>query len=270
MRLAAFAQVLPAVGNGLLALGPLEHRRHRRPVPRRAARRPETGTDGLDGGHRLPVATRREHRRRCSARVRRRKAHQWDQAPRRCGHLGLLLVVLVSLRPARKSATGGRRVGAGCWSGCGRAMPSVAVVFVFTQGGYAGCLVHWARRVLRVAIEIVRKLLTSKVSRSCRGWDGTHIELADALPAAGPRLRTAPRKPRGHGQVDHDRTDYDPRTGTRTRTTPLDAARPLTPSQTRSQCGSASSRRPAANPASRSVASVRPARAVPALPAATA
>ena len=119
-----------------------------------------------------------------------------------------------------------RRVGAGCWSGCGRAMPSVAVVFVFTQGGYAGCLVHWARRVLRVAIEIVRMLLTSKVSRSCRGWDGTHIELADALPAAGPRLRTAPRKPRGHGQVDHDRTDYDPRTGTRTRTTPLDAARP--------------------------------------------
>ena len=110
VRLAAFAQVLPAVGNGLLALGPLEHRRHRRPVPRRAARRPETGTDGLDGGHRLPVATRREHRRRCSARVRRRKAHQWDQAPRRCGHLGLLLVVLVSLRPARKSATGGRRV----------------------------------------------------------------------------------------------------------------------------------------------------------------
>jgi len=35
------------------------------------------------------------------------------------------------------------------------AMPSVALVFA--DGGYAGRLVDWARRVLRVVLEIVRK-----------------------------------------------------------------------------------------------------------------
>lgn len=43
-------------------------------------------------------------------------------------------------------------------------MPIVALVFA--DGGHVGRLVGWARRVLRIVLQIVRKLLPYKVSRS--------------------------------------------------------------------------------------------------------
>ncbi len=64
--------------------------------------------------------------------------------------LGLLLVVLVTAASVQ-DRDGGRRV----LDRLRFAMPSVALVFA--DGGYAGRLVQWARRVLRVVLEIVRK-----------------------------------------------------------------------------------------------------------------
>jgi transposase len=64
--------------------------------------------------------------------------------------LGLLLVVLVTAASVQ-DRDGGRRV----LDRLRFAMPSVALVFA--DGGYTGRLVDWARRVLRVVLEIVRK-----------------------------------------------------------------------------------------------------------------
>lgn len=64
--------------------------------------------------------------------------------------LGLLLVVMVTAASVQ-DRDGGRRV----LDRLRFTMPSVALVFA--DGGYAGRLVSWARRVLRVEVEIVRK-----------------------------------------------------------------------------------------------------------------
>ncbi len=64
--------------------------------------------------------------------------------------LGLLLVVLVTAASVQ-DRDGGRHV----LDRLRFAMPSVALVFA--DGGYAGRLVIWARRVLRVILAIVRK-----------------------------------------------------------------------------------------------------------------
>lgn len=64
--------------------------------------------------------------------------------------LGLLLVVLVTAASVQ-DRDGGRRV----LDRLRFAMPSVALVFA--DGGYAGRLVEWTRRVLRIMLDIVRK-----------------------------------------------------------------------------------------------------------------
>jgi len=64
--------------------------------------------------------------------------------------LGLLLVVMVTAASVQ-DRDGGRRL----LDRLRFAMPSVALVWA--DGGYAGQLVEWARRVLRVTLEIVRK-----------------------------------------------------------------------------------------------------------------
>ena len=56
-----------------------------------------------------------------------------------------------SPQPECKTATGGARV----LDWAKMAMPSLALVFA--DGGYAGRLVVWARRVLRIVVDIVRK-----------------------------------------------------------------------------------------------------------------
>ncbi|MDN5852290.1 MAG: IS5 family transposase [Actinomycetia bacterium] len=64
--------------------------------------------------------------------------------------LGLLLVVMVTAACVQ-DRDGARRL----LDRLRFAMPSVALVWA--DGGYAGQLVEWARRVLRVTLEIVRK-----------------------------------------------------------------------------------------------------------------
>lgn len=64
--------------------------------------------------------------------------------------LGLLLVVMVTAASVQ-DRDGGRRV----LDRLRFTMPSVALFFA--DGGYAGRLLDWARRVLRVEVEIVRK-----------------------------------------------------------------------------------------------------------------
>jgi transposase len=64
--------------------------------------------------------------------------------------LGLLLVVFVTAASVQ-DRDGGRRV----LDRLRFTMPSVALIFA--DGGYAGRLVHWARRVLRFVLQIVRK-----------------------------------------------------------------------------------------------------------------
>lgn len=64
--------------------------------------------------------------------------------------LGLLLVVLVTAASVQ-DRDGGRRL----LDRLRFAMPSVALVFA--DGGYAARLVTWAKRVLRVIVQIVRK-----------------------------------------------------------------------------------------------------------------
>jgi transposase len=64
--------------------------------------------------------------------------------------LGLLLVVMVTAASVQ-DRDGGRRL----LDRLRFAMPSVALMWA--DGGYAGQLVEWARRVLRVTLEIVRK-----------------------------------------------------------------------------------------------------------------
>jgi len=64
--------------------------------------------------------------------------------------LGLLLVVLVTAASVQD-----RDGGAQVLDRARMAMPSLALVFA--DGGYAGRLVRWARRVLRTVVEIVRK-----------------------------------------------------------------------------------------------------------------
>ena len=63
---------------------------------------------------------------------------------------GLLLVVLVTAASVQ-DRDGGRRV----LDRAKMAMPSLALVFA--DGGYAGKLVAWARRIPRIVLEIVRK-----------------------------------------------------------------------------------------------------------------
>ncbi len=64
--------------------------------------------------------------------------------------LGLLLVVLVTAASVQ-DRDGGVRV----LDRARMAMPSLALVFA--DGGYAGWLLAWARRVLHIVVEIVRK-----------------------------------------------------------------------------------------------------------------
>ncbi len=66
------------------------------------------------------------------------------------GTFGLLLVIVVTAGGVQ-DRDGGRRL----LDRLRFAMPSVALVWA--DGGYAGRLVDWARRVLRVGLEIVRK-----------------------------------------------------------------------------------------------------------------
>jgi len=47
------------------------------------------------------------------------------------------------------------------------AMPSLALVFA--DGGYAGRLVAFARRLLRIVVQVVRKPEGNAASPSCRG-----------------------------------------------------------------------------------------------------
>jgi hypothetical protein len=93
-------------------------------------------------------------------------------------------------------------------------MPSLALVFA--DGGYAGRLVRWARRVLRTVVEVVRKP-TGNMASPCypstgwsnarwAGWLTAHCRLARDY-------ERLPRTCRGLGQVGHDRT-HDPPTGT--------------------------------------------------------
>ena len=64
--------------------------------------------------------------------------------------LGLLVVVLVTAASA-----GDRDGGARVLDRAKRAMPSLALVFA--DGGYAGRLVAFARRLLRIVVQVVRK-----------------------------------------------------------------------------------------------------------------
>lgn len=91
--------------------------------------------------------------------------------------LGLLLVVLVTAASVQ-DRDGGRRV----LDRLRFAVPSVALVFA--DGGYAGRLVEWARRVLRVVLEIVRKP---------EGQTVAHPGSVTRCPRPSPRRRSSER-----------------------------------------------------------------------------
>ncbi len=76
--------------------------------------------------------------------------------------LGLLLVVMVTAANVQ-DRDGGKRV----LDRLRITMPSV--VTVFADGGYAGRLVAYARRVLRIAVEVVRKP-ADQVGFAVRRW----------------------------------------------------------------------------------------------------
>ena len=125
--------------------------------------------------------------------------------------LGLLVVVLVTAASA-----GDRDGGARVLDRAKMAMPSLALIFA--DGGYAGRLVAFARRLLRIVVQVVRKPEGQRgfaVPAPAPGG-GAHLVLADRAPPSGTGLRTPSRALRSLGQVGHDRT-HDPPAGPRTR-----------------------------------------------------
>jgi hypothetical protein len=112
----------------------------------------------------------------------------------------LLLVVLVTAASVQ-DRDGGRLVLARARMG----MPSI--VQVWADGGYVGKLVDFARQMLQVALEIVKKPKGNTPSRRCpaagwwsgpcRGWCGAAA--SDMTTNGFPRPRG------GHGQMGHDR-----------------------------------------------------------------
>ena len=87
---------------------------------------------------------------------------------------------------------------------------------VWADGGYARRLVDWARSVLALTVQDIKRADdTSGFKVLPRRWviERTFGWMV-ALPAAGPRLRTPPRPPRSHGALVQ-RHDHDPKTPTR-------------------------------------------------------
>ncbi|KZS82098.1 hypothetical protein A4G29_25285, partial [Mycobacterium kansasii] len=122
--------------------------------------------------------------------------------------LGLLVVVVVTAASMQDRDAAFRLLGA-----VRERFSTISLVWA--DGGYAGRLVEWAKSVLALTVQIVKrnddiagfKVLPRRwVVERTFGW------LA-ALPPTGPRLRTPSRAPRSHGAVGH-RDNHDPQTPT--------------------------------------------------------
>src|SRR5512144_3294354 len=89
-------------------------------------------------------------------------------------------------------------------------MPSVAMIWA--DGGYAGRLVGYARQLLKVLVDIVRKREGQRTFEVLpRRWVvRAHAVMDQPVPTTGARLRAAARAPRSHGAVRDGRPDGPP------------------------------------------------------------
>src|SRR5512144_1391013 len=88
-------------------------------------------------------------------------------------------------------------------------MPSVAMIWA--DGGYAGRLVGYARQLLKVLVDIVRKREGQRTFEVLpRRWRRAHAVMDQPVPTTGARLRAAARALRSHGAVGDGRPDGPP------------------------------------------------------------